>query len=80
MTMAEFLERTSLAGLHRSGPGCLARCPSHADRSPSLSISEGDDGRILLHCWAGCRTADVVAALGLGFADLFPGSGRSGRR
>lgn len=50
----------------------IARCPSHADKSPSLSIREADDGRLLLRCWAGCETAAVLAAAGLRLADLFP--------
>lgn len=50
----------------------LAKCPAHGDRSPSLTIRLEDDGRILLHCFAGCAAPDVVAALGLGMTDLFP--------
>lgn len=49
-----------------------ARCPAHEDRSPSLTIRFEDDGRILLHCFAGCSALDVVHAVGLEFADLFP--------
>lgn len=49
-----------------------ARCPGHDDRGPSLSIRELDDGRILLHCHAGCETHDVLAAVGLTFSDLYP--------
>lgn len=49
-----------------------ARCPAHADNGPSLSIREADDGRVLLHCFAGCGAAEVVNALGLSFGDLFP--------
>lgn len=49
-----------------------ARCPAHEDRSPSLSVGEGVDGRVLLHCFAGCPTADIVRALELGWPDLFP--------
>jgi hypothetical protein len=37
-----------------------------------LSIAVGDDGRILLCCFAGCSVADVLAAVGLQVADLFP--------
>ena len=47
-----------------------ARCPAHADNRASLSASRKED-RILLQCFAGCRTADVVAALGFRMADLF---------
>lgn len=47
-----------------------ARCPAHEDSSPSLSVSPGDKG-VKVHCHAGCRTEDVVAAVGLTMADLF---------
>ncbi len=50
----------------------LARCPGHEDKSPSLSIRELDDGRVLLHCFAGCSVQEVLAALGLDFEALFP--------
>lgn len=50
----------------------IARCPAHADRSPSLSIRECDDGRILVHCHAGCSPADIMSAVGLSMTDLFP--------
>lgn len=49
-----------------------ARCPAHDDKGPSLSIRELDDGRMLLHCFAGCDVADVVAAVGLELDSLFP--------
>jgi hypothetical protein len=48
----------------------LARCPAHDDRDPSLSIRELPDGRVLLYCFAGCATADVLDALALDWADL----------
>jgi hypothetical protein len=51
-----------------------ACCPAHEDQTPSLSIGIGDDGRILLKCWTGCRAEDITGALGLGLADLFPES------
>lgn len=50
----------------------MARCPAHDDRNPSLSIKEGDNGAVLLKCFAGCETADVVAAMGLEMSALFP--------
>jgi hypothetical protein len=49
-----------------------ARCPAHDDRGPSLSVREIDDGRVLLHCFSGCSTPQVLGALGLDLADLFP--------
>jgi len=52
--------------VHETGPGrWLACCPSHEDGTPSLSIRVLDDGTVLLHCFAGCSAADVVAAVGL---------------
>lgn len=47
------------------------QCPAHDDRNPSLSVGVADDGRLLLHCHAGCDTEAVVDALGLTMADLF---------
>ncbi len=49
----------------------LARCPAHDDKSPSLAIKEVGD-RILIHCFAGCGVIDVLSAVGLEMADLFP--------
>jgi hypothetical protein len=49
-----------------------ARCPAHDDKGPSLSVKELSDGRVLLHCFAGCEVAEVVAAVGLEIAELFP--------
>ena len=48
----------------------MARCPAHQDHSPSLAVNEAKD-RVLIHCFAGCETADVTAAIGLNVADLF---------
>lgn len=60
-------------GVNETGHGkYVARCPAHDDRSPSLAIKDGGDGRILLHCFAGCETQDVLSAVGLTFADLMP--------
>lgn len=50
----------------------MARCPAHDDRRPSLSVRELPDGKLLLHCWAGCGTADVLEAVGLALVDLYP--------
>jgi hypothetical protein len=50
----------------------VARCPAHEDRLPSLSVGEGVDRRAVLFCHAGCDTEEVVRALGLSWADLFP--------
>lgn len=61
-----------LEGVRRAGEGYSARCPAHRDRSASLSIGGGTDGRILLHCFAGCEIGDILGALSLTVGDLFP--------
>jgi hypothetical protein len=58
--------------------GWSARCPAHDDNLNSLSVAEGDDGRALLFCHAGCDFRDIVDALGLRVRDLFVQ--RKGRR
>lgn len=63
---------TRLHGVKNTGPNrWLARCPAHDDRSPSLSITDRD-GRVLLHCFGGCETEDVLGAVGLRFTDIMP--------
>jgi hypothetical protein len=57
----------------------MTSCPAHEDPKPSLSVSEGDDGRALLNCFAGCETSDIVAELSLGMRDLFPPSTKGHR-
>jgi hypothetical protein len=70
-----------LTGVRCSGDGrWMSRCSHHDDRNASLSIREGDDGKVLLHCFAGCRTVDVVASAGLVIGDLFPPGNRERRR
>lgn len=71
MTAEIILDR--LEGIRQAGDGrWMAKCPAHEDRSPSLSIRETSDGTVLIRCFAGCGAADVVAAVGLALADLFP--------
>jgi putative DNA primase/helicase len=60
-----------LKNVKRSGTGFTAQCPGHHDHHNSLSVSQGDDGKILLHCHAGCETEKIVSALGLSWHDLF---------
>ena len=60
----------------RAGSSWRATCPAHEDRIPSLSVSEGRDGRVLLTCHAGCDVSDIVVALGLRMAHLFPPTSR----
>ncbi|WP_207884548.1 AAA family ATPase [Pseudomonas sp. 30_B] len=61
-----------LRGVKKHGAQYMARCPAHEDKSPSLSLSRGDDGRALVHCYAGCELRDVLTTVGLELRDLFP--------
>jgi hypothetical protein len=63
-----------LHGVRRNGNGWMARCPAHEDRSPSLSIRESN-GRILLHCFAGCSVESICDALKIKVSALFSGPG-----
>lgn len=61
-----------LEGVRQAAGGWTAICPAHADRSPSLSIANGRDGRLLVRCFASCTAHEVMTAVGLSVADLFP--------
>lgn len=69
-----------LQGVKEYGQGWKAICPAHDDRSPSLHVRLGEDGRALLHCFAGCPPEAVVEKLGLSMADLFPPKDAQARR
>lgn len=66
--LVERLEHCKATGSNK----WMARCPAHQDNGPSLSIAEGSDGRVLVHCFAGCGALDVISAVGLEWSDLFP--------
>ena len=55
-----------------AGVGWSCRCPAHDDQKPSLSINTGNDGRVLVKCHRGCTPEEIVGAVGLTLADLFP--------
>ncbi len=61
-----------LKGVRTSMRGWRACCPAHADRKPSLSIGLGEQGQVLLKCFAGCPLERIVETMGLTMADLFP--------
>ena len=50
----------------------IACCPAHDDKSPSMTVREADDGKILMHCFAGCSVDAIAGAIGLDLTDLFP--------
>lgn len=76
-----FCEALEEAGsrVRPSGDGFSANCPAHDDRNPSLSVTEGDDGRLLVHCHAGCEYQEILDSLHLESGDLFVDSGHTGR-
>jgi hypothetical protein len=45
-----------------SGSGYVCECPAHVDLRPSLSVTPRD-GRVLVHCHAGCTQSAVIGAL-----------------
>lgn len=52
--------------------GGKAHCPAHDDTKASLSIGEGDDGRVLMNCHAGCTFESIMLSLNLDVTDAFP--------
>jgi hypothetical protein len=67
------LDRLNVAS--RNGEKAMSFCPAHNDRSsPSLSL-KAENGKLLLHCFAGCHPEDIVSKIGLGMKDLFSEGG-----
>lgn len=55
----------------KTNSGYSVRCPAHDDSKNSLSISQGSEGKTLVHCQAGCDLDAVLSAVELKKADLF---------
>lgn len=65
-------------GAHRqSGKETVCRCPAHHDENPSLNVTLGDDGKLLVTCRAGCKTADILRAIGWKLSDLMASAPQS---
>ncbi len=83
---ASLLQR--LAKVRQTAPNrWIACCPAHDDHKPSLAINETPEGLILIRCFAECSAVDIMGAVGMEMADLFPEklpkwewTGRSPRR
>jgi len=62
-----------LKGVKRTGAGesFRALCPAHDDSDPSLSVTESADRKVLIKCFLGCSTEQVMKSLGLSMSDLF---------
>ena len=65
-----------LSGATENASGWSALCPAHEDKNASLSVADGEDGRCLLKCHAGCDVEAIVGAINLTMADLFAKNGR----
>ena len=78
MSVEKVLERLDHAR-KTSKDQWVAVCPAHSDRSPSLHVREKEDGRVLIHCKAGCGATEVLEAIGLSYNDLFPDTGKEYR-
>jgi len=61
-----------LEKVRKAGAGYTARCPAHQDRTASLSVGVGADGKVLVKCFAGCSIGNVLVEIGMAVADLFP--------
>lgn len=61
-----------LEGVQNAGKGYRAMCPSCGGKSRKVSICEADNGAVLLNAFCGCTPAEVLGAVGLQLADLFP--------
>lgn len=71
MTLEEIASRFAGARQTTRG-GWEMLCPCHDDKRPSLGISVGEKGGVVMHCLAGCTNADILAAVGLTLRDLAP--------
>lgn len=68
-----------LRNVRKDGKGFYAHCPAHggSEKSTTLNLTATDDGRVLVHCFAGCASLDIVHAIGLELKDLFPARERA---
>ncbi|MFG2147506.1 phage/plasmid primase, P4 family [Streptomyces sp. NPDC048696] len=74
MLFADLLDRFDQVTAEGDG-GYAALCPAHQDSRPSLRIWRGEDNKVRMTCRTGCDTADVIAAVRLGWGDLFDATG-----
>jgi putative DNA primase/helicase len=63
MATASLEEIAQALGGRRSGAGYVCHCPAHDDRTPSLSLTESPEEKLLFHCHAGCPQEAVISAM-----------------
>ena len=65
-----------LARLEKVKPGkpgtWMARSPCRNDKTPSLSVRELDDGRVLLHDFGGSDYLEILGCLGIAPIEMIP--------
>lgn len=64
-----------LENVRQTGDKAMAKCPAHDDGSSSLSIKHLDNGKVLIHCFAGCTGEAILSAAGLSWSDIYPDDG-----
>ena len=60
---AHDLAHSLMSRPRRNGPGWLVLCPVHGDKHPSLSLKDGDNGKLLVRCFAGCEAREILKTL-----------------
>lgn len=62
-----------LKKVRKTGPNnWIACCPAHEDKNPSMTVGVGDNGGILMYCFALCPIDAITGAMGLEVSDLMP--------
>lgn len=56
----------------RTGKGARITCAVCGTKSYKVAVAEGADGTVLLHAFCGHTPHEVLSAIGLEMADLFP--------
>lgn len=62
-TVAQIVSASCGGAIKPNGTGYMVRCPAHDDKNPSLSLNNSTDGKLLVHCFAGCSQESVLRAL-----------------
>ena len=71
MSATDLIAKLDRVKEKRSG-NWVACCPAHKDKHPSMTIAELSDGRVLVHCFAGCSVEEILNSVGLDFDALYP--------
>lgn len=59
-------------GVTRAHRAHCPACQTDGSANPALSVAESGGGGVLIWCFKGCGALDVIAALGMEAADLYP--------